>query len=151
MRGFRRAGEPLWPARYPLSVLEDTRREIGGAAWAALYQQRPAAAEGTIFKRDWWRFYCERPRFTRTVQSWDTAFKSGTENDYSVCTTWAEAEGGYYLLWLWRGRVEFPELKRRMISLAQEYKPNTILIEDKASGQSAIQELRKTSLPVIPG
>ena len=59
-------------------------------------------------------------------------------------------ENGYYLLWFWRGKVEFPELKRRMRWLAFEYKPNQVLVKDQASGQSALQELRcETALPII--
>ena len=89
--------------------------------------------------------------FDQIVQSWDTAFKKGTENDFSVCTTWGVAGDGYYLLHLWRGRVEFPELKRVLASLAEQWKPNAILVEDKASGQSLIQELKlSTALPLIP-
>jgi predicted phage terminase large subunit-like protein len=85
------------------------------------------------------------------VQSWDTAFKSGSENDYSVGTTWGVLENAYYLLSLWRGRVDFPELKRLVGSLAREWNPSAILVEDAASGQSLIQELRHESLlPIIP-
>jgi predicted phage terminase large subunit-like protein len=118
-----------------------------------LYQQRPAAAEGVIFKRNYWQLY--RPPLTvalnRIVQSWDTAFKKGTENDFSVCTTWAVADNGYYLLHVWRERVEFPELKRVLASLAEQWKPHAILVEDRASGQSLIQELKNsTALPIIP-
>jgi predicted phage terminase large subunit-like protein len=150
---FRRQGEALWPARFPLSELERIRRAIGERAFVSLYQQRPAAAEGTIFKRDWWRFYSSpiAASWTRKVQSWDTAFKTGTENDFSVCTTWGVSENGYYLLHLWRERVEFPELKRVVASLAEQWKPNAILVEDKASGQSLLQELKlSTALPIIP-
>jgi len=85
------------------------------------------------------------------VHSWDTAFKTGSENDYSVCTIWGCADNGYYLLWLWRGRVEFPALKKQMISLAEHWPPTRIVVEDKASGQSLIQELTyRTALPIIP-
>jgi predicted phage terminase large subunit-like protein len=149
--GFRKSGEALWPQKFPLDVLERIRIEIGGAAWASLYQQRPSAAEGATFKRAWWRLFREPPVCRRIIQSWDTAFKSGTANDYSVCTSWGVTEAGYYLLWLWRGRVEFPELKRQMNALAEQWKPSVILVEDKASGQSLIQELKFSSaLPVIP-
>ncbi len=149
---FRRAGDALWPEKYPLEDLETIRAVIGGSAFASLYQQRPSAAEGAIFKREWWRYYRETPPFKRTVQSWDTAYKSGAENDFSACTTWGVADNGhYYLLWFWRGKVEFPELKRRMNWLADEWKPVQILVEDKASGQSLIQELKYASaLPIIP-
>jgi predicted phage terminase large subunit-like protein len=147
---FRKTGEALWPERFPLHALEHIRAGIGGAAWASLYQQRPAAAEGAIFKRDWWRFSREQPSCTRIVQSWDTAFKTGRDNDYSVCTTWGVSGNAYCLLWFWRGRVEFPELKKRMGWLAQEWKPAQILVEDQASGQSLIQELKyQAALPII--
>ena len=150
---FRKEGEPLWPEQFPLPELERKRAAIGGRAWASLYQQRPAAADGVIFKRDWWQFFSLRPTvtFDQIVQSWDTAFKKGTENDFSVCTTWGVAADGYYLLHVWRERVEFPELKRVLASLAEQWKPNAILVEDKASGQSLIQELKlSTTLPLIP-
>jgi predicted phage terminase large subunit-like protein len=147
---FRRAGEALWPQNFSLEDLEQTRREVGSFVFSSLYQQRPAAAAGTIFKREWFCYYREQPRFKRIVQSWDTAFKTGAENDYSVCTVWGVADNGYYLLFLWRGRVEFPELKKRARWLASEYHPNQILVEDRASGQSAIQELRcETALPIL--
>jgi phage terminase large subunit-like protein len=45
------------------------------------------------------------------VQSWDTAFKTGEANDYNVCTTWGEADTGYYLLDVFKRRVEFAALK----------------------------------------
>jgi predicted phage terminase large subunit-like protein len=150
---FRREGEPLWPERFPLDSLNRIREAVGGAVWASLYQQRPAAAEGAIFKRNWWQFFAPSVAipFSRVVQSWDTAFKRGAENDFSVCTTWGVAQNGYYLLHLWRYRVEFPELKRVLAALADQWKPHAILVEDKASGQSLIQELqRSTVLPLIP-
>lgn len=117
---FRCAGEALWPERFPLPELQRIRQSIGSAAWASLYQQRPSAAEGTIFKRNWVRTYREPPQsFERIVQSWDTAFKSGAENDYSVVTTWGSTETGHFLLSLWRARLEFPELKRQVSSQAK--------------------------------
>ncbi len=150
---FRTEGEALWPERFPLAELERIRARIGGRAWTSLYQQRPAAAEGVVFRREWWQLY--RPPLTlslsRKVQSWDTGFKKGAENDFSVCTTWGIAENGYYLLHLWRSRVEFPELKRTLALLAEQWKPDAILVEDRASGQSLIQELKLgASLPVLP-
>jgi predicted phage terminase large subunit-like protein len=148
---FRRAGDALWPQKYSLENLEEIRSAIGSHAWASLYQQRPTAAEGSVFKREWWRYFREKPSFRRIVQSWDTAFKTGAENDFSCCTTWGLTGSEYYLLSCWRGKVEFPELKRRMHSFAAEWCPTQILVEDKASGQSLIQELKYASaLPIIP-
>jgi predicted phage terminase large subunit-like protein len=148
---FRKAGEALWPSKFPVSELDLIRRESGGAVWASLYQQRPAAAEGAIFKRDQWRFYDQAPEMKRVILSLDTAFKTGAENDYSVIAAWGEGATGYYLLSLWRDRVEFPRLKQTLINIDTQWKPRDVLIEDAASGQSLIQELKNsTTLPVKP-
>ena len=107
-----------------------------------------------IIKSEWWKYYLNESglytqRVFKKVQSWDTAFKKNQENDYSVCTTWLVGQNGYYLLDLWKDRVEFPELKRKVIELSEKHNANEILIEDKASGQSLIQELqRNTRLPI---
>lgn len=109
-----------------------------------------------IIKHDWWRYYEDESklyeqRLLKKVQSWDTAFKKNQENDYSVCTTWLVGVNAYYLIDLWKGRVEFPELKKKVVELYELHKANEILIEDKASGQSLLQELqRNTRLPIKP-
>ena len=52
---------------------------------------------------------------------------------------------------MWKDRVEFPELKRKVVELSEKHNANEILIEDKASGQSLIQEMqRETRLPIKP-
>jgi predicted phage terminase large subunit-like protein len=148
----RSEGEALWPSRFSLDTLQSIRAAIGGAAWNSLYQGRCSAAQGTIFKRDWFRTYREPPAtFQRIIQSWDTGFKTGRENDFSVSTTWGTTENGYYLLSLWRDKVEFPELKRQVASQAEQWAPHAILVEDAASGQSLIQELKvATRFAVLP-
>lgn len=144
-------GQALWPERYPVEVLEKIRSSIGGRAFESLYQGNPSIAEGEIIKREWWRYYKELPRFDRKVQSWDTAFKDKQLNDYSVCTTWGETRNGFYLIDVWRAKVEFPELKRVALALYDRDIPDVVLVEDKASGQSLVQELeRNTRIPVFP-
>lgn len=62
--------------------------------------------------------------------------------DFSVCTTWGIYNKVFYLLDVYRKRMEYPELKRQVVRLAKQWKAETILIEDKASGNQLIQELR---------
>jgi predicted phage terminase large subunit-like protein len=146
----RAEGEALCPDRYDEDTLAQIKLVQGGSSFASLYQQRPSAAEGAIFKREWWRFFAAPPAFHRIVQSWDTAFKAGADNDYSVCTTWGEADNGYYLLDLWKRRAEFAALKQTAVTIADQFNPSVVLVEDKASGQSLIQELKRdTRLPVM--
>lgn len=148
----RAEGSALCPARYDVSDLMLKKGEMGSSSFEALYQQRPTAREGGLFKRDWWKYFRQAPPVhTAVVQSWDTAFKKGEGNDYSVCTTWLVAGNGYYLIDRWKNKIEFPDLKRTAVNLAAMHNPHVILIEDKASGQSLIQELKRdTRLPIIP-
>jgi predicted phage terminase large subunit-like protein len=148
---WRKEGEALWPSRFPLNVLARTREAIGSAAWMAMYQQRPVAEEGAVFNRHWWRQYQTPPDCRRIVFSLDTAFKTTESSDYSVIEVWGETATAYCLLHVFRQRAEFPELKRQAINLAETWRPQAVLIEDAASGQSLIQSLRaETRLPVLP-
>jgi predicted phage terminase large subunit-like protein len=147
----RKIGEALWPSHYPVQSLAAIRANVGSRVFQCLYQGNVSAASGTIFKRDWFRHYTTAPEsFKRIVQSWDTSFKKGATNDYSVCATIGEAQNGFYLLSLYREKVEFPELKRQVALQADFWKPSEIYIENRASGQSLVQELKlATSYPVI--
>jgi hypothetical protein len=49
----RQPGEPLWPDQYDLEALNDIRSEVGTRDWLALYQQRPTAPEGAIWRWSW--------------------------------------------------------------------------------------------------
>jgi len=148
----RAPGEALWPSHYPVEALEVIRGDVGPRVFQCLYQGNVSAAQGTIFKREWFRHYQQPPeRFNKIVQSWDTAFKTGATNDYSVCATFGETQTGFYLLSLYRHKVEFPELKRQVAIQADLWRPSEIYVEDKASGQSLVQELKTaTSFPIIP-
>lgn len=146
---FRRAGEALWPERFPVEVLDLIRREVGPATWASLYQQRPSAIEGQIFKRESWQYFDTAPELKRIVLSVDSAFKTGSTNDFSVVTVWGEGQVGFYLLGMLRERMEFPRLKQRLMNMDVQWWPDIILVEDCASGQSLLQELKtSTSLPI---
>lgn len=144
-------GGILHAARESKEQLEQLQSEMGSFNFAAQYQQQPMAEEGNIIRQEWLKYYQHLPEALLTIQSWDTAIKTGLSNDYSVCTTWVESSGGYYLADVSRARMEYPELLRQVVNLSHQYQPDAILIEDKASGQSLLQHLRKeTQLPLIP-
>src|SRR2546423_218655 len=112
---------------------------------------RRRLAEPSI-RTAWLRYYepGDRPeRFIQTVQSWDTANKATELSDYSVCTTWGVYENRYYLLDVFRQRLNYPDLKRKLRELAWRDRPNKILIEDKASGTQLIQELKADGVHAV--
>jgi predicted phage terminase large subunit-like protein len=79
--------------------------------------------------------------FELVFQSWDTANKCSELNDYSVCTTWGIADKHLYLLDVFRKRMAYPELRRNVKEHADSWKAKNILIEDRSSGTSLIQDL----------
>lgn len=150
----RRAGEALHPEREPLEVLERLRREVGPDIFAAQWQQCPVPPGGKMIRREWLRYYDVPPKRTRgakVIQSWDTAAKDGAQNDWSVCTTWLVLDDNYYLLDLTRGRYDYPALRKKAIALAEQFKPDIVLVEDASTGIALAQELKGiVSRPVKP-
>jgi predicted phage terminase large subunit-like protein len=141
---YRHIGEPLHAEREPLAVLQHLRRTIGQYNFAGQYQQQPAPRDGGLIKKEWFKTYVpgEQPsKFEIVFQSWDTANKNTELSDYSVCTTWGLKRKKLYLLHVYRKRLEFPELKRAIVSWASHFHASNILIEDKASGTALIQDL----------
>lgn len=139
----RRAGEALHPERESLVTLDRLSKTLGEYNFAGQYQQEPAPREGGLVKRGWFRTYrdAEKPTFDRTVQSWDTANKPTELADHSVCTTWGVKGKEFYLLHVFRKKLDYPDLKKAVRDQAAFWDASEILIEDKASGIQLIQEL----------
>ena len=149
----RREGDVLHPEREPLDILMELKSSMGSPAFEAQYQQQPLPAEGNLFKADWLTYFeldPAEPPYGQIIQSWDTAIKIGSNNDYSVCITAVMHGKEVRLIDVWRGKLEFPDLQRKAIDLALQYRARTIIIEDKASGQQLLQALRASSNPGVP-
>jgi hypothetical protein len=146
---YRKTGDVLHPARESLETLAHLRKTLGEYNFVSQYQQTPIPLDGAMVKHDWLKFYepVELPgKFDQIVQSWDTANKVTELSDYSVCTTWGIRNNHCYLLHVFRRRLNFPDLKRAVHEQRNAYKPNVIVIEDKASGTQLIQELKHEQL-----
>jgi predicted phage terminase large subunit-like protein len=141
----RRVGDALHPERESAATLAHIRQTVGEYVFASQYQQNPTPLGGAMVRTKWLRFYDpgECPaRFDEIVQSWDTANKATELSDYSVCTTWGVDNECYYLLHVYRARLDYPDLRPKARELAQLHRADTILIEDKASGTQLIQDLK---------
>jgi predicted phage terminase large subunit-like protein len=142
----RAPGDLLHPGREPRATLEHIKATLGTFNYSAQYQQNPVPVGGTMIKWHWFGRYRNFPAKSsndRIVQSWDTASKAEQIHDYSVCTTWLERKGSYYLIDVVRKRLEYPELKRRVVREAERHHADVVLIEDKGSGTHLIQDLRR--------
>ena len=146
----RKIAELLHPERESTSLIERAKIELGSAAFASQYQQAPVSEDSAMLRMHRIRRYNNPAVFDRIVQSWDTGIKTGVKNDFSACLTFGECAGQSYLLQANLYKCEYPDLKKYFYSQAEEFKPDAILIEDKASGQQLLQDIRRESaLPII--
>ena len=151
------SGNPLWPEFWSQDELEALREELPNAKWQAQYQQNPVGNEAAIIKRDWWQWWEgeEPPHCEYILQTWDTAFEKNNRADYSAGTTWGvfnndEDHGlpNLILLNTYRKRVEWIDLKKDVLREYNEWEPDGVLIEKKATGAPLIYELRAMGIPV---
>ena len=106
----RKENEPLQPERFGLDTLNKIKMAVGSRVWNSLYQQRPSAIEGSLFKREHWQYYKplsanveeikSQLGIKRIIQGWDTAFKKTDSADFSAGLTIGVADSKYYLLYL---------------------------------------------------
>ena len=153
------SGRSLWPEFWSVDELTALKAELPNQKWQAQYQQAPTSESSAIVKREWWKIWEDEdaPHCDYTLMAWDTAFEKSNRADYSACTLWGvfekEDENGIFqtnliLLNAFRDRLEFPSLKKRVIEEWQEWNPDSMIIEKKASGAPLIYELRAMGIPV---
>lgn len=163
-------GETICEKRWTPEVIQNYKTTLGSREYAGQMQQRPASVEGDIFKKSWfkWWKYSTPPEIEFTLQSWDTALTVNSTSAYSACTTWGIFRDHNYveniiLLSMWKGRLEYPELRKMVKRLYFDYRDNgkernpkfqgrqidMCLIEGKASGDPLIQDLVTAGIRAI--
>ena len=151
------SGQPVWPEYWKLDELEKVQASLSIPKWNAQWMQNPTSEAGAIIKKEWWRVWDEEeiPPLKHVIQSYDTAFLKKQTADYSAITTWGvfypEEDGAANLILLdsIKGRYEFPELRREALQQYDYWKPETVVIESKASGLPLTAELRQMGIPVV--
>lgn len=151
----RKPGEYLWgdDAYGYAADLAEKKRTALPRTWASLYQQSPSVEGGQIIKADWWEPWIgPAPDPFYVLLSIDPAYTSKDENDPSACTVWYVIEGkdgrqAMLMRYAWAKRLEFPELVSEVIETWEHFAPKgvpcRILVENKASGISVVQEMRR--------
>lgn len=141
---------------------EQIRVQVGSRGFNALYQGRPAPAEGGIFKRGWWGEYPFAP-MTRIdgsqfipgcdemVISVDCTFKDTDGSDFVVMQVWGRAGRKARLVDQVRDRMDFPATLAAFEQLCARWPDaRTRLVEDKANGPAVISMMRKKVGGIIP-
>ena len=144
-------GNCLLPNQYSDKRIKELQKENN--RWLAQYQQEPIAEGGNIIKTEWIKDFEILPKLKSCYIVGDTALKTKEVNDYSVFGLFGiSTEGDYYLIDVLRGKWEAPELLKMVKAFWNKYieklKPNSLMIEDKASGTGLIQSLRRERIPI---
>ena len=150
----RRDGEVLCADLFPESEVMDQREDLGPTIHRAMHQQDPADVEGTIFKRDWWRWYDARPE-PLSIHQWtmsvDCAFKERHDSSFVVIQCWARVGPDHYLMDQARGRWDYIRTKSEIARMALKWpRTTTHLVEDKANGPAILSDLGRTIAGMVP-
>ena len=156
-RSLRRpVGNILHPEREPGSVLDATKRSMGSLMFAAQYQQDPIAEGGNLIKWQWFKFYDKPPTRNysdRIIVSWDTALSARDLASYSACVVLQVRGDTVHVIDVFRERLDYPDLKRKVIEIHKLWRNAAnvyeLVIENKGSGMSLIQDLRQERIDAI--
>jgi predicted phage terminase large subunit-like protein len=163
----REVGEPMISARGDRDW-KKIRRDVGEYVFAALYQQRPAPAEGGLFKRLWWRRWSPAPslglgeridlggRIWSLVDCWkfgtvDLANSTKTSADWTVASLWAmTADGDLVLLDFMRARVGEESHFALVRPLAERWLPDTFFVERSQYGTTLARDAANSGVHLTP-
>jgi predicted phage terminase large subunit-like protein len=154
---LREEGDLLFPERMDREFVDDCKKS-GSLTWNALYQQRPTAKGGSVFKTEWLQKYTKLPRMEYRYMHADTALKDGDQNDYTCFSLWGYAEGRVWLIDMHLKKMNAIDLESKAYQLWKKWKPydhrypspiRKFAVEEKASGYELIQRIkRKGGMPV---
>lgn len=144
------------------------RKDVGEYVFAALYQQRPAPAEGNLFKRLWWRYWTPAPqigpsprfdlggRIFALDDCWrfatvDLANSTKTSGDWTVISAWARSiDGDLVLLDRQRAQIGEADHFTHARPLVERWKLDTLFVEESQFGTTLVREATTNGVPIAP-
>ncbi|MDA0989682.1 MAG: phage terminase large subunit [Verrucomicrobia bacterium] len=143
---WARHGNPLWPDRFNREWIEQTRKRVGERVFSAQYLCAPRVKTDNAVERDWWQYIepAQLPYGIRWVRGFDPATSTKTSADYSAtCRVGRDRDRNFYIDAAWFGRLAWPQMKTRLISMvvADSVKP-PLHVEAVAGFKVAASELK---------
>ena len=143
---LRQAGDLLHPARMDKAALDEKKIEMGEPEFSAQYQQHPITMGANLFKSEYFPRFdlvgLDWRNFDFIFHSWDVASSMSENAAFSVCTIWGvKGRTDFYLLHVFRQRLEIPKLLERAIYLEQRTSPDLIVVESNGIGAALYQGL----------
>ena len=148
--------KPLWPEFWSLEEMLAKKASMDVRYWQAQYMQQPTSEEGALIKREWWRVWDkdDPPNCEHIIMSLDAAQEKTNRSDYNALLTWGvffnEEAKNYNIILLnaIKERLEFPELKQRVLEEYKDWQPDSFIVEKKSNGAALYQEMRRMGVPL---
>lgn len=122
----RAEGEALWPDKFPIADLEQTRDGMEARLWDALYQQKPTIGGGYMFQREWLEFYRDTPN-SRSMNCYllvDPANSKKKNSDMTAMWVVGLApDSNYYLIDMVHARLDVVERVDKVFKLHHKHRP----------------------------
>jgi predicted phage terminase large subunit-like protein len=140
----RPAGHVLDPSRYSMEWIE-AEQHLRASTFAAQCQQRPLVSDGTILKPEWIRTYEGAPPLAahQTTISVDTAASRRPGSSFTCLMVWQSDGHDHYVREVVRARLDYVEIRDRLLELIHHFRPTTVLIEEATNGQALVAELKR--------
>lgn len=146
-------GKLLFPQRMTQEWVDAERKRLGAYGFAAQHGQRPVPFGGKIINVEAIGRFSHKAKYSYVFIGtfWDTAQKAADLNN-----PWAGGAIGYtedgkiHILEVVRKRMGYPEGKQRVFDFHAKWQGAAIVVEDKSSGSSLVQEGQQVGLPMVP-
>jgi predicted phage terminase large subunit-like protein len=127
--------EPLAPNRFSLGTLLEKQDVMGERSWSAMYQQRPIALEGGMFRGAWFKEWTDIPSRRTRVRAWDLAASS--KGDYTVGTLMSRGtDGRFYIEDIIRFRGSAAQVEDRILKTAADDGKSVKIVLPEDPGQA---------------
>ncbi len=148
--------KPLWPEFWGIDELMGKKASMDVRYWQAQYMQQPTSEEGALIKREWWQVWDKEtpPQCEHIIMSLDAAQEKTNRSDFNALLTWGvffnEETNNYNIILLnaVKERLEFPELKQRVLEEYKDWQPDSFIVEKKSNGAALYQEMRRMGVPL---
>lgn len=148
----RDPGEALCPERYDLTALNRIKTAVGPGPWASLYQQRPAAEGGDMFKAEMFSYGPLQDSFDYTFIVVDTAYTDKQSNDFTCAVAFGMRDGQLFVMDVFRKRIKASDLEEPLVAFIQrhtKYGFRGVYVEPKGHGIYLNQSLPRRGV-VVP-
>lgn len=161
-------GELICPERFGEAEIRSLKQLLGSYGASGQLQQDPTPVSGGILKTKHLQLWDKpMPQFEYILQSYDCAFTEKSTGDPTACTVWGvfthEKIHQVMLLDAWDEHLSYPDMRKKVLAdytaeyggckvgkhITRARKPDRILVEAKASGQSLLQDLRLARVPLF--